>query len=134
MRDGLAGKVKSSEMDAIAQIIGIMFMSRTYSHMAHLKTSSFAQHKALNGFYDDIVELVDDLAEAAQGKYGKLDIPFISMSGSVKDPISGLKMQWDMISEECEYCTTPFIDNIVQEIEALYSKTLYLLTELNWYG
>lgn len=131
MRDGLAGKVKSSEMDAIAQIIGIMFMSRTYSHMAHLKTSSYSQHKALNKFYDSIVDLADDLAEAAQGKYGKLDIPFISMSGSVKDPISGLKMQWDMISEECEYCTTPFIDNIVQEIEALYSKTLYLLTELN---
>lgn len=131
MRDGLAGKVKSGEMDAIAQIIGIMFMSRTYSHMAHLKTSSYSQHKALNKFYDSIVDLADDLAEAAQGKYGKLDIPFISMSGSVKDPISGLKMQWDMISEECEYCTTPFIDNIVQEIEALYSKTLYLLTELN---
>lgn len=131
MRDGLAGKVKSSEMDAIAQIIGIMFMSRTYSHMAHLKTSSYSQHKALNKFYDSVVDLADDLAEAAQGKYGKLDIPFINMSGSVKDPISGLKMQWDMISEECEYCTTPFIDNIVQEIEALYSKTLYLLTELN---
>lgn len=131
MRDGLAGKVKSGEMDAIAQIIGIMFMSRTYSHMSHLKTSSYSQHKALNKFYDSIVDLADDLAEAAQGKYGKLDIPFINMSGSVKDPISGLKMQWDMISEECEYCTTPFIDNIVQEIEALYSKTLYLLTELN---
>ena len=131
MRDGLAGKVKSGEMDAIAQIIGIMFMSRTYSHMAHLKTSSYSQHKALNKFYDSVVDLADDLAEAAQGKYGKLDIPFINMSGSVKDPISGLKMQWDMISEECEYCTTPFIDNIVQEIEALYSKTLYLLTELN---
>ena len=131
MRDGLAGKVKSGEMDAIAQIIGIMFMSRTYSHMAHLKTSSYSQHKALNKFYDNIVDLADDLAEAAQGKYGKLDIPFINMSGSVKDPISGLKMQWDMISEECEYCTTPFIDNIVQEIESLYSKTLYLLTELN---
>lgn len=131
MRDGLAGKVKSGEMDAIAQIIGIMFMSRTYSHMAHLKTSSYSQHKALNKFYDSIVDLADDLAEAAQGKYGKLDIPFVNMAGNTKDPISGLKMQWDMISEECEYCTTPFIDNIVQEIEALYSKTLYLLTELS---
>lgn len=128
---GLAKRVQSGEMEAVAQIIGIMFMSRTYAHMAHLKTGSFAKHKALNEFYDSVVDMADALAEAAQGKYGRLDIPFINMTDNVKDPISGIQNQMERVSMACEDCDTPFIDNIVQEIESLYSKTLYLLVELD---
>jgi len=119
------------EKEAIAKMIGVMFMSRTYAHMAHLKTSSFAAHKALNGFYDDIVDVADKLAEASQGKYGKLDIPFMELKGSIDSPVDGIETQLAMIDNLCKKCEEDWIDNIVQEIQALYRSTLYLLKELH---
>lgn len=114
----------------IAEIIGVMFMSRTYSHMAHLKTPSYAKHKALNKFYDEIVDQADELAEAAQGLWGKLDVPFVAMEGKVEEPVITLEAHLTKIKRLAKNCNEPYIDNILQEIEALYRRTLYLLREL----
>lgn len=116
---------------ALAKTIGILFMSRTYAHMAHLKTKSFAKHKALNEFYDEIVDLADALAEAAQGKYGRLDIPFIDMNEDVEDPINGIKKHLTMVENCAKKFDDAYLDNIFQEIQALYRKTLYLMIELD---
>ena len=115
----------------IAKVIGILFMSRTYSHMAHLKTSSYAKHKALNKYYDKIVDLADTLAEAAQGKYGKLDIPFVDMKGDVMDPIGGITIHLTMVENLCKKSDDEYINNIFQEIQACFRQTLYLLKELD---
>jgi len=118
------------EKDALAKMIGLLFMSRTYSHMAHLKTASYSKHKALKGFYEDIVDLADGLAEAVQGLHGKLDIPFMDMKGDVNDPIAGLTAHVQMIDNLSKKCGEDWIDNIVQEIQKLYRSTLYKLREL----
>ena len=129
---GLATNVSGSmKMSNIANIIGVMFMSRTYSHMAHLKTSSYSKHKALNKFYDNVVDLADDLAEAAQGTVGKLDIPFIGMEGEVLDPITALTGHLSRIEGYASTCKEEYLKNIFQEIQALYRKTLYLMKELD---
>ena len=119
------------EQESLAKMIGILFMSRTYAHLAHLKTGSFAKHKALNGFYDSIVDLADSLAETSQGVYGKMDIPFTDMKGDVSDPIAALESHLAMITNLNKRTEKAFIDNIVQEIQALYYQTLYLLKELD---
>lgn len=118
-------------METIAKIIGILFMSRTYSHMAHLKTSSYSKHKALNEFYDEIVDLTDELAEAAQGRYGKLDIPYIDLKGDVNDPVKGLESHLTMIQNLTKKCEDRTLGGIADTINAQYFKTLYLLKELN---
>jgi hypothetical protein len=118
-------------MEAIAKIVGIMMMSRTYTHMAHLKTGSYAKHMALEVFYETIVDKMDQIAEAAQGKFGKLDIPYVQIKGDVEDPIGGLESQLMMITNAGKQIKEPFLDNIVQEIQACYSRTLYRLRELD---
>jgi len=40
-----------------SQVVSILFNARTNAHIAHLQTRSFAKHKALNEFYDEVVEL-----------------------------------------------------------------------------
>ena len=66
--NGLAGSVNSKDCATmIAKAIGIMFAGRTVTHIQHLKTKSYAEHKALNEFYDEIIDLADGLAEATQG-------------------------------------------------------------------
>lgn len=55
------------------QLASIFFHSRTQAHTFHLETrgpGSLAIHKALNEYYDEIVDLMDGLIEAYQGKYG----------------------------------------------------------------
>jgi len=117
--------------ELIAKMVGIMFMSRTYAHMAHLKTPSFARHMALGGFYDGIVDLADSIAETAQGTWGKLDIPYIEMKGSVDDPVGALQTHLTMLENLGKKCEEPYLENIFQEIQALYYSTLYKLKELS---
>lgn len=130
--EGLAKEVGVKKgKAAVAEIIGVLFMSRTYSHMAHLKTPSYSKHKALNKFYDGIVDLADTLAEAAQGLFGKLDIPAVKITDDVLDPIGSLEKQLMTVKRLSAGCGEAFLDNIVQEIEALYRATLYKMKELS---
>lgn len=135
MAVGLAAS-KASVVDmkckrAIEDMVGTMFMSRTYSHMAHLKTASFAKHKALNEFYDEIVDLADEFAEAGQGLVGKLDVPFIQMSGDVNDPISAIEVHLKTLEAMSKGCDEAYMQNIFQEVQKLYRSTLYKLKELS---
>ena len=47
----------------IGQFISTLFASRTQAHVFHLQTPSFAAHKALNEFYDEIVDITDGIVE-----------------------------------------------------------------------
>lgn len=54
----------------IGQFVSALMASRTQAHVYHLQTPSFAAHKALNEYYDNIVDIIDGLVESYQGKYG----------------------------------------------------------------
>jgi hypothetical protein len=51
------------------KLISYLLHSSTQVHIFHLQTKSYAEHKALNEYYDSIVGLVDTLVESFQGKY-----------------------------------------------------------------
>jgi len=57
-------------MEQYVKFISTLFASRTQAHIFHLQTNSFAAHKALNEYYDEIVGLADGLVESFQGRYG----------------------------------------------------------------
>ncbi len=116
--------------ETLGRLIGVLFMSRTASHMAHLKTGSYSQHKALNSFYEGIVDLADELAEVAQGRFGKLDIPFMPMKGDVEDPAGMLETHLVMIENLAKKCDVGALKNVVDEIQGLYLSTLYKMREL----
>ena len=58
-----------SHKDA-AEFVGVLLHSATATHFLHLQTASFAGHKALGHYYQNIVDLADKYAEAYQGHYG----------------------------------------------------------------
>ena len=128
---GLASKETQGCSAEIAEVVGVLMMSRTYAHMAHLYTASYAKHKALNEFYDAVVDLLDDLAEATQGQYGKLDIPFVKMMGTVQDPIGGIASHLGEIEVLMQDCDEDYLMNIFQEIQKLYRSTLYKMKMLS---
>ena len=58
--------------EVMASFVSTLFHSRTQAHTFHLQTNSFAAHKALNEYYDEIINIVDGLVESYQGRYGIL--------------------------------------------------------------
>ena len=50
--------------------IGHLFLARDVTHSTHLNTRNYAKHKALQKFYEGVIELADAFAEAYQGRYG----------------------------------------------------------------
>ena len=49
------------------EFIAKLFLTRELAHRYHLSTKSYSQHKALQNFYEDLLDLIDDLAEMTQG-------------------------------------------------------------------
>lgn len=121
-------------MNKAADLIAIMFLARELAHREHLKVSgpgSYAQHIALNEFYEGIVDLADTFAETYQGKYGIIeDIPLAEneFAGSC---IEVLEAQVNWIDENRDkICDYRPLQNIIDEICGFYWAKLYKLKNL----
>jgi hypothetical protein len=113
-----------------ANFIGMLFLARDVTHSAHLNTRSYAKHKALGKFYNQIINFADKFAETYQGKYGLIG-PISLMSAkktnNVLEFLEGqlddlMEMRYKVVEKEC----TP-LQNIIDEIFALYYSTIYKL-------
>ena len=119
-----------SSADKTAMLIATLLLARDITHREHLKTRSYAQHMALGDFYGAIVDLADNLAESWQGRYAKLlDIPLAAHDAEMAI-VDNLAAQLEWIHEQ-RYEAIPreesALQNIIDEIEALYMSTLYKL-------
>ena len=112
----------------IGELILHCFHARTNAHVLHLTTRSYAAHKALNEFYDEIIDLADSLAEAYQGEYGIADYP-----AKKYEPASDPLQMLDDLRECVDECSAEFnkadthLNNICDEIRALIASTQYKL-------
>ena len=120
-----------NDKEKVAKMVGILMMSRTYSHMAHLNTPSYAKHIALNDFYDALVGHTDIIAEASQGLWGKLDIPYVELKGDVSSPVKSLKSHLMMLENLAKGCEHRALNAIFDDIIILYLSTIYKLQELD---
>jgi hypothetical protein len=115
----------------VAALIMQLFHARTNAHVMHLRTRSFSVHKALNEFYDDIVDLTDNLAESYQGRYGIQDYPELPFKPET-DPVMmvrGLRRYID--DNRAAMCEHSELQNAIDEIVALLNSTLYKLENLS---
>jgi hypothetical protein len=114
------------------ELIGLLFFARTVTHIEHLKTKSYAQHVALNTFYDEVIELADNLAEAYQGDKCLLGpIPMYAKLTDYSIDVF-LEKQMNTIEElrkQGNYRSA--LQNIIDEIIDLYLSTLYKLRNLS---
>lgn len=105
------------------------FHARTTAHVLHLKTRSYAAHKALNEFYDEIIPLTDSFAEAYQGDYGLIDSYPAKYTLSA-DALAMLDELGDWIAKHRHECCDEddtYLQNIIDEIVALIRSTQYKL-------
>ena len=106
-----------------------LFHARTAAHVLHLQSRSYSQHKALETFYEDIVDLADTFAEVWQGEYGLIpafDAKYISYT----DPLeltTGLASWIDLNRKKIGAPDDTHLQNIIDEVFALVSQTEYKL-------
>ena len=113
-----------------ADFVGTLFLARDVAHSAHLNTRSFYKHSALNEFYEGIIDLADQFAEAYQGRHGLIG-PITLMSAKKTGNIiefleDSLAEVEKMRYECCKKDDTP-LQNIIDEIVGQYLSTLYKL-------
>lgn len=114
------------------EIIGLLFHARNVAHKEHLKTKSYAAHKALGHFYEDVIEFADKLAEAYQGDEGIMaDIPLFA--NTPLEPIDDFLVKQVNMIEKLRHTASSrsAVQNIIDEIIGLYLSTIYKLRNLS---
>jgi DNA-binding ferritin-like protein len=108
----------------------MLFLARDVTHSVHLNTRSYSKHKALQKFYENIIDRADTFAEAYQGRCGLIG-PIALMSAKktenvvafLEDQLAELEaMRYDV----CDKADAP-LQNLIDGIIELYLSTLYKL-------
>jgi hypothetical protein len=113
-----------------SDFVGILFLARDVTHSVHLNTRSYAKHKALQKFYESIIDLADSFAEAYQGRHGLIGPISLMSAKKTSNVIEFLESQLAEIEsvryDVCDKSDTALqqlIDNVIE----LYLSTLYKL-------
>lgn len=114
-----------------AAFIAESFAVRTSAHLLHLASTSYAQHVALNEFYDSLLPLVDRFAEVCQGLKGRIKRYPEVCPDDQDNPIALLDDYLDAIHDEMKSTTAQSLLNILAELEELTAQTLYKLKFLS---
>jgi hypothetical protein len=120
------GKVSGSFVDIVSGILH----SRTQIHIYHLQTKSFAVHKALNDYYDGVVDLFDGLVESYQGKHGIVEdykCDGYDNYTSVNSAIEYLQKLDKTIESSRKSVKESFIQNQIDTVQELIYSTIYKL-------
>lgn len=117
-------------MEPVSKFISTLLSSRTQAHIFHLQSTSYSAHKALQTYYEDIIDLVDSYVETYQGKYDMLkgyssSFQVIEEEGRTLNYFMGVSTFVDKIRTELPQDGA--LNNIVDEISALVSSTVYKL-------
>lgn len=122
--------VEQIQSNPVGEFATCLLHSITATHMMHLATYSFAEHKALEAFYSAVGDFLDSFVEAYQGKYANrvsyvagFDLPTnpVDYLTYLKDEVATLRVA-DGFPQDSE------LQNIADEIASLIDGTLYQLT------
>lgn len=116
------------------KLLMVCFEARTAAHLAHLRTRSYAQHKALDEFYHEIIEVTDAFIEAYQGVYGLIDsYPDSDEFEDERDPLKLMKKLRAWLVEYREECCKDQseLENLYDSIIDLVDSTTYKLRFLS---
>lgn len=118
--------------ESFKTLINKLFEARQTAHNEHLRTLKYSAHKALQEYYEELNEFIDELAEVYQGEYEIIDFAteITVHNGNVIEYLESLvkvlKQANASLTDEFSY-----YKNIIDEIAALTLRTIYKLRFLN---
>lgn len=124
----------------INNIIAKFFEVRDQIHYWHLQTKSYSEHKALNKFYEEWIDLADRFIETFQGRYeqvsGEINISlktYMLAKNLDSQPTATqyyLKQVLIFLQGDARkvlYAIDTDLNNILDEMQGLVSRTIYML-------
>ena len=115
------------------EMVSKLFHSRTQSHVFHLQTKSYAEHKVLQDYYEDVVDLIDEITESYQGKHGIIegyksyDIVNYQNNSQVVKYFQDLEKE---VQKLREFFKESYLQNEIDNVEKLINSTIYKLKYL----
>jgi len=134
-------KVKTPEVNEktpCVKLFSKLFESREMAHIYHLQAkgeSTYAAHMALGTYYEDVLEIIDEIIETYSGQYGIVEGYDVidTTETRTKDKtqyfeelVLSIKEGRKCISQEDSH-----LHNLIDEVVALAYRTLYKLKYLN---
>ena len=119
-------------MEATGLFLGTLMQSRNQAHIYNLQVQgmgSFAAHKALQEYYEGIVDRIDGIAESYQGRYGI--ITGYKMPEAIRED-NNARMYFDGLAKFVETIRKQipqdsYIQNQIDEVVDLIESTKYKL-------
>lgn len=116
-----------------AKFLSKMFESREMAHVYHLQIQgegSYAGHKALDEYYNDILDLIDELIETYQGQYGIVEHYDVINTDGTKtlDKIQYFTELAEFIKQTRKVAfleEDSHLQNVIDEMVGLIYRTLY---------
>jgi hypothetical protein len=119
-------------MATFTEFLSTLNSSKQQAIFWHNQTTSYSEHKALNNFYDEILELLDGLVESVAGIYGRptgYEAHDFADWTSTDDTIKYFQALYTYVqSERTSLYSESWVQNQIDEIAALLAQTLYLLS------
>jgi len=123
-------KTESGENGNFSQLVSKLLHSRNQTHIFHLQTKSYAEHIALNDYYDGVFGLFDGLIESYQGKHGIISnykCDGFENYKSGEQVINYLKKLDGDIDTLRKSVKESYLQNQIDTIQELINSTLYKL-------
>ncbi len=136
LKDKLFEEIKQQKNIKVnfASLVSLLLDSQRQIHIFHLQTKSFAEHKALQDYYDAIGDLVDSLTESAQGLFGIITgwksfetLEYKSAEQCI-DYLKNILNEINIVRNDIKYS---FILNQLDTIDELIYSTIYKLKNLS---
>jgi hypothetical protein len=115
------------------ETISKLLHSRTQTHIFHLQSNSYAEHEALDDFYNEIVDLIDGLVESYQGQYGiikKYDNYTLNMYKNSEQVITYFEVLAENIEDLRSVTDGNFLQGKLDDVLELINSTIYKLKNL----
>jgi hypothetical protein len=118
----------------IEELISRVFYSRNVAHWNHWRATgagSYAKHKALGHFYDDVIDALDDTVEAYQGAYELIGV-IPAPEGDGDDVLKLLEDDAAWIEKNHEkICKgNRAVANLIDTLTGVYLSAIYKLRNL----
>jgi hypothetical protein len=98
----------------------------------HFSTMKYSTHKTLDDFHEGLSDLIDKLLEVYIGRYNKQPLEIFEITMKATSDISNLKSYLNTEREVIRgirsktFKNNSEIQNIIDEIIALFDRTIYL--------
>ena len=113
-----------------ALFVSVLFHSGTNAHFMHLQTKNYSEHKALQKYYENVIDIVDRWAEAYQGCYEIIDT-YPADFHIAKAPLKYVESVSEFVQSIRKVLPEePQLQNIIDELCELIDSTLYRLRNL----